>query len=471
MNLAYIVAALAASAVSLAQQNIDLTSKSAVIAAAKAAVWPLQQFYASNTRGNGAWIEQYDDSHWWESLLSQNVFNPFVILKGLFNGTKGAEYGCSGIYFDLFYKYMQYSGDYSTLSFVDTNMQLTVGGNGDFLDGQSAILEISGRWNDDIGWWALATMTAAETFGKDAIVAKNNIMQGYNPTYFSLANTTFEQIWMDWDTTKCGGGIYWSRIRTGNNANLKSTITNVEEMELGARLYVVTKDQKFKDRFDVIYAWLKTYKIVDDDYTVHDGLTTDACAVSQELYSYHTGELMAALGIMYQATNDQNYLDEAHKIFKAVQRLFVDPATNILNREPSCPDGTTASCGKSPSGYSFPVYKGLATLYATSTDNSVKASIATILQATAKVNFQGCDSNWYCIRNLPKDTEFTMQNGTNPRDQFETVSLLNALAVINGAGLVTAPGATVTTKSADYGGAVGMIGAALAGVLGGWILF
>ncbi|KAJ3049417.1 hypothetical protein HDU99_008910, partial [Rhizoclosmatium hyalinum] len=43
----------------LAQQNIDVGSKDAVAAAAKAAMGPLQQYFNDNQEGNGAWIEQY----------------------------------------------------------------------------------------------------------------------------------------------------------------------------------------------------------------------------------------------------------------------------------------------------------------------------------------------------------------------------------------------------------------------------
>ncbi|KAJ3014502.1 UNVERIFIED_CONTAM: hydrolase 76 protein [Siphonaria sp. JEL0065] len=417
---------LAAIATVSALQSIDVTSKAAAISAAKAAIGPLQQFYASNTRGNGAWIEQYDDGHW---LIQWHE---------------------SGIYFDLFYKYMQYSTDYSSLPFVDKEMQLTVGGNGDFLDGMNPTLEIAGRWNDDIGWWALSTMTAAETFGKDGIVAKTNVISGYNPTYLSLANTTFYQIWMDWDTKACGGGIYWSRIRTGSNADLKSTITNVQELELGARLFAMTGSNDYKAKFDVIYVWLKSTGIIDANYLVHDGVRDGGCTVSTEIYSYHTGELMAALAVMYQATKTQSYLDEAHKIFAAVQSNFVTAATSVLDIEPSCVAGVNC---KSPTGYNWAIYKGFSNLYVATTDNSIKSSIAKIVQSSAKVNFQRCDSNWYCIRNLPVGSGFTLQNGTNPRDQFETVSILNALAIINGAPPTRASpggGSTTTTKSAAF---------------------
>ncbi|KAI9329466.1 glycoside hydrolase [Obelidium mucronatum] len=312
------------------------------------------------------------------------------------------------MYWDLFYKYMQYSGDTTHLSFVDSNIQLATLGNNDFLDGANPFIELAGRWNDDILWWAIAVTTAAETFGKDAIVAKDNVQAGMNPTYFTLANTTFHQAWNQWDNA-CGGGIYWSRARSsGRDPNLKSTITNVQEMEVGARLYAMTKVEDYKTKVDQLLAWLKTSGIIAKDYTVYDGVRSTSCGtVSPEIYSYHYGELFAALASMYQTTKTQSYLDEANKLFTAFKRLFVDANTNIISIEPFCP---APSC-RSPSGFLFPVYRGLGELYVASNDESIRTQIAAIVRASAANNFKGCDSNWYCMRNMDPSVGSTLLNG------------------------------------------------------------
>ncbi|KAJ3104391.1 hydrolase 76 protein [Physocladia obscura] len=177
---------------------------------------------------------------------------------------------------------MKYSGDYTWLEFVDGNMQLAAGGNNDFLDGSSALASLTGRWNDDIGWWALGTMTATEAFGTTGIVASHNIQVGFNPAYITLANNTFYEIYMNWDSTTCNGGIFWSRDRTSGSASskLKSTITNVEEMELAARLHVVTGGGDYKEKFDLIYSWLKSSGLISADYTVYDSLEIIQCIPS-----------------------------------------------------------------------------------------------------------------------------------------------------------------------------------------------
>ncbi|KAJ3263889.1 hydrolase 76 protein [Chytriomyces hyalinus] len=399
-------------------QQLDLTNKDAILKAAKAAVWPLRMFFDDNTHSNGAWVEQWDDGSW-------NV-----------------QWHESGEYWSLFYEYMLHSGDASYLDWVDKNMQLSAGSHADFLDGMNPFLETAGRWNDDIGWWGIATMAATEAFGKSAIVAKNNLQQDFNPTYFDLTNNTFEEIWMGWNTAFCNGGIWWSRSRTvGTDAQkfYKSTITNVEEMELGARLFALTGVAVYKERVDEIYAWLKSSGLLAADFTLYDGLDSRDCSINRAVYSYHAGCLLAALSFMYQSTKNTAYINDAHKLFDAIKRQFVD-SNSILSIEPSCA-GTT--CQKSPHGYSWAVYRGLGNLFAYSPDAAVKSSVSSIIRASAAKNFAGCDSNWYCIRNMPVGTGFTLQNGTNVRDQFETVAILNALSVVNGgAAAVAAPGAT-----------------------------
>ncbi|ORY50445.1 Six-hairpin glycosidase [Rhizoclosmatium globosum] len=314
----------------------------------------------------------------------------------------------SGIYWDLFYNYFKYSADYQHLSFVDHNMQISAGSYGDFLDGMNPILELAGRWNDDIGWWALATMTATEAFGKNAIVAKDNVMDGFNPTYFALTNNTLYEMFMNWDD-QCGGGIYWSRTRDpkSEDPTLKSTITNVQAMSLSARLYAIERNADYKTKFDQLFQWLKTTGIIGSDYTVYDGVKTGSCGnVSTEIYSYHYGPLLSSLASIYTTTKTTTYLTEAHNLFDALTRQFID-ASKVLSIEPSCP------CDKSPTGYTFSIYGGLADLATATTNQTVRSAISDILKASAANNFKGCDANWYCMRNMAAGTNFTLKNGSS----------------------------------------------------------
>ncbi|KAJ3391727.1 hydrolase 76 protein [Entophlyctis sp. JEL0112] len=375
----------ALSATVRAAMSIDTTSNSAVIAAVKAAMPMLKLFYGNN---------------------------------------------------NLFYAYYSYTGDSQYNDFVDGQMQLAVGTDDGFLDATTAL---TGRWNDDIGWWALSVMTAAETT-PTGILAPSNILAGYNPTYVSIVNTTYYQMWEDWDSA-CNGGIYWARDRSSSSSNTKyykSSITNAQHIELSARLYALTGNSVYLNNAKQVYSWMLGTVIDSSTYAVYDGIDTSTCTVSSEMFSYHSGELMAGLSILYKTTKDTSFLNEAHKHWARVYSYFTE---NSVLYDP----GVT----ESPSGYLWGVYKGIADLYSVTTDSSVQSQIVQLTR------FEG--------------TDHTLSNGTNVRDQFETVAILNSLAIITGATVVThtqavASPSTSTTSSGSnntliYAGIGGGVGA------------
>ncbi|KAJ3290445.1 hydrolase 76 protein [Rhizoclosmatium sp. JEL0117] len=306
-------------------------------------------------------------------------------------------------------------------------MQQAVGPNVGFLD---EITKKTGRWNDDIGWWALGVMSAAEAT-KDGILAPKNPIEGQNPRYIDVVNTTFIQMYEQWDDS-CGGGMFWSRDRTTpkvNDAYYKSSITNAQHLDMGARLYAYTKNEMYREYVDRVYTWMLSSTLIDPvTYAVADGLDSRACAIDRTLFSYHSGELMSGLATMYKATGNQRYLDEAHKHFKHVASHFT--FDNILY------DPMRGPAPIMPNGFMWPVYRGIGVLYSITTDDSIKAQIRTIMAASAAFNFQPCNSIWYCIRDLDPSTDRTLWNGTSPRDQFEVVAILNALVVITGAPVI-----------------------------------
>lgn len=74
--------------------------------------------------------------------------------------------------------------------------------------------------NDDEGWWALAWMDAYDLTN--------------NPAYLTMAQTIFADMAGQWDTTTCGGGVWWSKNLT--SSAYKNAITNEIFLELAAGL-------------------------------------------------------------------------------------------------------------------------------------------------------------------------------------------------------------------------------------------
>ncbi|KAI9329444.1 glycosyl hydrolase family 76-domain-containing protein [Obelidium mucronatum] len=401
---------LATSSVVVAQAPvIDLTSKEAVVTAATNAIPFLKKFYSSPGQ-DGAW--------------DQNLM----------------QWHETGIYWELFYAYASYSKDSSYNDWIDSEM-LPCDCWG-------------GRWNDDIGWWALATMTAAEHFGKDAIIAPS-LPGNSNPKYIDATHMTYLEMLDQWDTSKCNGGMYWSRNRNSNIENqlyYKSTISNAQHLDLGARLYVLTGDKKFIEWFDRVYAWLKSSNLITSTYSVYDGLDTRNCEINQAQFSYHSSELINGLAVMYKATNNAEYLTEAHNHFNHVASFFVNNATGVLYDPQAGED-------KTPSGFLWSLYRALATLYTVTPDENVKTQIATILRTSATANFKTCTSDWNCITKVsPVPAKYTLPDGSNVRAQMETVAILNALAVVNGvtveknvAQVVASGGGVAAVEPSDSG--------------------
>ncbi|KAJ3233347.1 hydrolase 76 protein [Chytriomyces hyalinus] len=422
-----------------AAQTLDVTNQPAVLAAMKAAMPGLAVYYNQSVGGvdnfnqMGAWLEQYDETH-------------HVV-----------QWHESGMYWGFFYEYIALTGDTTWLNFVDSNIQLALSnynGKTAFLDQSSAI---SGRWNDDIGWWGLALMTAAEAMPSGKVAAFN-VQDGANPTYLSVADATHAQMYENWDSN-CAGGIFWSRNRNAakaTDANYKSAITNAQHVDLSARLLASTGDAKHQQSFDQVYDWMKTALINPSTYEVSDGIDNRDCTKSPLQFSYHSGELLAATALMFKATKQAKYLDEAHKHFAHIFQMFTKD--NVLY-DPQCEVG----CGKStfgPTGYNWAVYKGLANLYAVTDQGPVKTQIITIMQATGAQILQTCDAKWMCIRKLDDKTDFTLWDGTNVRDQFEVMSFLNAAAIISGMSIKsivqdTTPAAPQVPVSPQSGGSSG----------------
>ncbi|KAJ3331880.1 hydrolase 76 protein [Blyttiomyces sp. JEL0837] len=351
----------------------------------------------------------------------------------------------SGEYNDAFLEYHKLTGDTTYDSFAVGNMFLSsFGPTGDFLDGANQPIQntLYGKWNDDIAWWALAATTGAEIWGKTSYIQPpTTISDTHGAQWFTIADLTLNEMLNQWDPI-CGGGIYWSRNRLATNPQqrtYKSTIANAQLIELAGRLLVLSGNGTYKDLADRTYAWLKSSTIIDVDYTVADGINAldagcSAKDIDRSLFSYQPGVLLSGLSSLYKATGDQTYLTEATNLYNAAIKTFVNPSTNVLH-DPTC-EQNPGYC-KDPTGFLWAMYKGLANFYLTTTDSTIKSTISMVLGNTVSsmVGTLPCEQGpWNCVRTFMDGTKhpYTYENGTNPRDQFEVVMALTALAKVNG---------------------------------------
>ncbi|KAJ3290450.1 hydrolase 76 protein [Rhizoclosmatium sp. JEL0117] len=419
-----VTAAAIAVSVASAQQTVNFSDLNSIMNALTAAMGPLAMYFDANSN-QGAWIEKY--------IFSDGKSHD------------GVQWHESGMYWDLFYQYMQLSPNDTYVDWVDGYMQTSIGLNADYLDGNSVATISTGRWNDDIAWWGLAIMTAAEaTNGLGKVNPKVLVENGAgNPLYLSVANNTYYEMFYSWDDT-CGGGIFWSINHSfnpdhPNQQYYKSAITNAQHMELGARLYRMTKDPSYIVAFDRVNTWIKNTPGLFDPrtFSLTDGIDNRNCQPTD--FDKVTG------AIIYRSYHTA-VLDEAHSHFAWLDRTFTRDGGVLY--DPS--DATK------PDAFLWHVYKGLADLYTATTDATVKARVAVILQMSAVDLFGTCDAAWNCMRKLDVSVGHTLLDGTSVRDQFSVVAVLEAVAVVAGVNVKTkvvqAPLATATVGSDSGGG-------------------
>ncbi|KAJ1567257.1 hydrolase 76 protein [Cladochytrium tenue] len=348
-------------------------------------------------------------------------------------------------------KYMEYSGNYGMVDFVSTSMYYATLSDGDLLFGCSG--NCGGKWNDDIGWWALAAMSGSDLFGTSAVISST---AGSSVPWFQVANFTLYQILEDYDSV-CGGGVYWSRDRTSTAYNLKyekSSITNTQIIWLAMRIYEVGGNSAYLNIATDFWKWFVNYATDTSSYMIYDGVyaTADSCQVDGKTWSYYYGLMAAAGAMITQATGDDTYLTTGLNYYNYWKTNFVNESGHFY--EPWCP---SVGC-KDPTGFNTPVYESLALLYnrLPSTHADTKAEIKSLMvaQGTYLVDYLGCTSTWNCVRTLdPVPSSYTFANGTNPRDQMEMMSFVNAMVSINGEPTVTstptAATAVATTKKSS----------------------
>ncbi|KAJ3100123.1 hydrolase 76 protein [Phlyctochytrium bullatum] len=440
MRLSVLSGLLVAFGAVVSANTLDLTSKDAVDAAIRKGMRWLNYYYLPD--GRGAWND--DIVQWHESA----------------------------IYFDTYMRYRKYFGDSAYDDFVNSEMIASTNGDiGNFIrEAGSEGVEVKGwgRWNDDVGWWGLTAMTGAEIWGPSALVDPSGPKPGR--PWLEIANRTLYMMTEHLDDA-CGSGIYWSRWRSAPDSDkrrLKSSITNVEAMELAARIHAVRPDPALQRLSDDLYLWMKG-GLFGDNYTVFDGVFADDAGVKDLTcgrinviqWSYQWGPLLSALSTWYTNTKNRTYLDEAHKFYDTFAATFLDAKGAYDTTEWGC---RLASC-KTPTGFAWPVLKGLAYLYAVSDDEKRKTSMRNAVAGHAQGVVEKCrDPEWNCVGTIALNTKYSYRsNGTNPRDQFELIESLLSLSVILGStpkqeiqtGAVTTRTRTVATEPTGASGGGG----------------
>ena len=276
------------------------------------------------------------------------------------------------------------------------------GKQGSFLESESAP-----AWNDDILWWAMPSATGALIYGSDATFTDGLSMK-------QVTINTFNQVWKTWDD-KCGGGLYWIRNQK-NKAGYKSTITNVQQMLIGAQLTAITGDKSYVQKSDQILKWLKAQNLLTADGSIYDGIDgDDNCKIVKKRLTYNAGVILGALGWMYEVTNQQSYIDQSNIILDTTLRGTTE---NGIFYEPCEIDDI---CPLNTAPYKAALMSGLGFLYEHTPDEGQKKKIRDSLTTSAQAMVKVCENDWNCGTNWLKG-----KKTKSVHDQMSAIELMTA---------------------------------------------
>ncbi|KAG8884544.1 hydrolase 76 protein [Tulasnella sp. 332] len=152
--------------------------------------------------------------------------------------------------------------------------------------------------NDDTLWLVLAMWKIADYLqarGKDA------------SSYLESASELYSLVAAQWDTTNCGGGVWWSTAKTYKNA-----ITNELFLYTSADGYLRTGQASYLANAQKEWAWLNKTGMRNSQGLYNDGLDFTTCANNgQTIWTYNQGVIASGLAALSVATGDKSLLDVA----------------------------------------------------------------------------------------------------------------------------------------------------------------
>jgi predicted alpha-1,6-mannanase (GH76 family) len=254
---------------------------------------------------------------------------------------------------------------------------------------------------DDEGWWGLAWVRAHALTGETQ--------------YLTLAKAIFKDMSNYWDN-QCNGGVWWNRARTYKNA-----VTNELFFALAASLYIHTNDDTYKTWAMKEWQWLESSGLINSNYLVNDGLTSQCSNNGQTTWTYNQGVILGGLADLWKITNNDTLLKTATSIATATFKNLVY-ADGIL-RETCEPQ---KSCNGDQSQFKGIFMRHLGYLYTVTKDTQIGGFI-----------LSNANSIWNRDRNVTADKNYLGLYWEGPYDkadpsrQSSACDCLNAALLIN----------------------------------------
>ena len=155
------------------------------------------------------------------------------------------------------------------------------------------------RATDDAEWWGLAWIAAYDLT--------------HDTKYLNEAVTIANYVNTQWDTSTCGGGVWWSREHTYKNA-----ITNGLYIRLTAALHNrISGDTGWLSRATTAWNWFAASGMINSANLVNDGLTGGCGNNGQTVWSYNQGLAIGGALELWKATGNSALLTRARQLADA----------------------------------------------------------------------------------------------------------------------------------------------------------
>ncbi|GAB3608320.1 hypothetical protein GCM10027414_04450 [Humibacter ginsengiterrae] len=196
--------------------------------------------------------------------------------------------------------YMQRTGDRRFVPELDNTFEKDKGVfPGGVLSGDPLLGNFTSQAIDDSEWWGLTWVQAYDVTG--------------DQKYLDMAETIATYASGFWDTSTCGGGVWWNASKT-----YKNSVTSGLFIRLTAELHNrIPHDTQWLNRAETAWNWFTGSGLIDSSGLVNDGLTSDCQNNGQTVWSYNQGLAIGGGLELYRATHDSGIMTTVRRLADA----------------------------------------------------------------------------------------------------------------------------------------------------------
>ncbi|WP_234347600.1 glycoside hydrolase family 76 protein [Parabacteroides bouchesdurhonensis] len=170
-----------------------------------------------------------------------------------------------------------------------------------------------------------------------------------NEEYLHKAQDLHKYIYSGW-SDELEGGIYWCEQKKTS----KNTCSNAPAAVLCMKLYNLTQDNDYLDLAKKTYNWTMKYLCDPEDSVYWDNIKLNG-TIGKAKYTYNSGQMIQAGVLLYKATGDEQFLNDAKRTAKGSYEYFTKIRRGI--------NGTNARFYSASPWFNVILSRGLIALY------------------------------------------------------------------------------------------------------------